>query len=72
MKKTEKTITEKVNRYIDDVVKTKIYGSCYIPVWNRDPVVDPKTGVKYYWKQYGRSFLGGGHKYKAYALAPEN
>lgn len=54
-------------RWVEDVRKTRAYGSCYIPLSNRKGLICKDDDVVFSWKPFGRSFLGGGNKCKAYA-----
>jgi len=47
------------------VKQTRYYGSTYIPIESRIGLTD--GNIRYSWRYYGRSALGGGHKHKAYA-----
>ena len=52
-------------QWIQKVIQTRKYGSCYIPVASRDGMA--VEGTRYLWTPFGRSAEKGGNKHKAYA-----
>jgi len=45
---------------------TRTFGSCYLHA--DAPATFSENGIQYHVNAYGRSHIGGGHKYKAYAM----
>lgn len=53
--------------WIASVMATRTWGHTYIHAARRDHARFLHQDIAFTWRSWGRSLLGGGHKYKAHA-----